>query len=229
MSSPSNRKEPAAFSTVRKRGYAISKRILDLVGSSFALVISLPILAGTIIAIRMTLGSPVFFRQRRPGRNDHPFNLIKFRTMRPIVDGEQWPQSDAVRLSRLGKLLRSASIDELPTLWNVLVGDMSLVGPRPLLFRYLPRYTIRQARRREAKPGITGWAQIHGRNALSWEEKFELDVWYVENQSFLLDLRILMKTVAMVFRGHGVSQPGHATMPEFLGSQNDAREGPSGP
>jgi lipopolysaccharide/colanic/teichoic acid biosynthesis glycosyltransferase len=168
-------------------------------------------------AVRVTMGAPVFFRQQRPGLGGRPFSLLKFRTMRHARPGEDGPESDAARLGRLGRFLRATSIDELPTLLNVLRGEMSLVGPRPLLMRYLPRYSPRQYRRHEVKPGITGWAQVNGRNAISWDEKFELDVWYVENQSFLLDLRILARTFVKVFKREGISREGHATMPEFLG------------
>ena len=167
------------------------------------------------LLIRLRMGSPVLFRQQRPGADGHPFMLFKFRTMR---EGEALP--DAQRLTPLGIALRRASLDELPQLFNVLRGDMSLVGPRPLLMEYLPLYSPRQARRHELRPGITGWAQVHGRNATSWPERFELDVWYVEHRSFGLDLKILWLTLARVFSGADVSQPGQATMEKFRG--NDA-------
>jgi len=163
------------------------------------------------------MGGPVLFRQQRPGRHGAPFTMIKFRTMRSqgVSAG---PETDAARMTGLGAFLRATSLDELPSLWCVLRGDVSLVGPRPLLMRYLPRYTPRQARRHEVTPGLTGWAQVHGRNALSWEEKFELDVEYVDNQSPWMDLKILFLTARTVLGRHGISRPGHATMPEFTGT-----------
>ena len=184
------------------------------------LVVTAPVVACAAAAIALDdFGSPLFV-QERPGLHGRPFRLVKLRTMRAGGPG----LSDAERLTRVGRFLRRTSIDELPQLWNVLKGDLSLVGPRPLLMRYLPRYTPEQARRHEVLPGITGWAQVNGRNALSWEEKLRLDVWYVDNWSLGLDLRILARTVAQVFRGSGVSAPGEATMPEFMGSRGpDAR------
>ena len=171
------------------------------------------------ILIRITMGSPVLFRQTRTGLNGVPFIIFKFRTMRDISFQEVWLETDAARLTSLGKILRSTSLDELPELWNILKGDMSLVGPRPLLMEYLPRYTPFQARRMEVKPGITGWAQVNGRNALTWEEKFKLDIWYVDHQSFLLDLKILWMTILQVVMRRGISAKGYATMPEFLGTR----------
>lgn len=168
-----------------------------------------PVLAVLALLVRLKMGYPVFFRQLRPGKHGRPFVLIKFRTM---LQGEG---SDAERLTRLGRFLRATSLDELPELLNVLGGDMALVGPRPLLMRYLPRYTPEQMHRHDVRPGITGWAQINGRNALSWEEKFELDLWYVRHRSFLLDVRILGKTFLKVFKREGISAEGSATMPEF--------------
>ncbi|WP_027176283.1 sugar transferase [Desulfovibrio aminophilus] len=188
------------------------KRLLDVILSALLLAILSPFLAATALAVRLNLGPGVLFRQKRPGLGGRPFTLLKFRTMRPGHG------PDAERLTRLGRFLRRASLDELPELWNVLRGDMSMVGPRPLLMRYLPLYTPRQARRMEVPPGITGWAQINGRNAQTWEERFELDLWYVEHRSTALDLRILARTVWTVLSGRGVSAPGEATMPEFRGS-----------
>lgn len=163
------------------------------------------------------MGSPVLFCQTRPGRNGKPFQMIKFRTMRDAVDQQGNFLPDAERLTSLGRFLRSSSLDELPELWNVLKGEMSLVGPRPLLMEYLPLYSPDQARRHELRPGVTGWAQINGRNAISWEQKFALDVWYVDNQSLLLDLRILWLTIRKVIKREGISATGEATMPRFTG------------
>jgi lipopolysaccharide/colanic/teichoic acid biosynthesis glycosyltransferase len=200
------------------------KRAFDVVGASAALVVLSPVLAVVALLVRVRMGSPVLFRQTRPGRGGRPFVMTKFRTMtdRRYADGELLP--DAARLTALGRWLRRTSIDELPELLNVVRGDMSLVGPRPLLMEYLPLYTVEQARRHEVRPGITGWAQVNGRNAVTWEEKFALDVWYVDHRSFRLDLEILGKTVTQVFGGHGVSAPGHATMEPFRGSA-DTKEG----
>jgi len=197
------------------------KRFFDLVVSASALVIFLPVLLSVFLIIRTKLGSPVYFHQTRPGLNGQPFVMVKFRTMKDAVDnsGNQLP--DSVRLTVFGRFLRSTSLDELPELWNVLKGDMSLVGPRPLLMEYLPLYTSEQSRRHEVRPGITGWAQVNGRNALSWEEKFKLDVWYVDNQTFWLDLQILLLTVKKVVLREGISSKGDATMPKFIGSKTD--------
>jgi lipopolysaccharide/colanic/teichoic acid biosynthesis glycosyltransferase len=192
-------------------------RIRDILASLLGLTILLPLLAVVAIAVRMRLGSPVLFHQVRPGLHGKLFTLRKFRTMRTPRAGEELLATDGVRLTRLGRFLRSTSLDELPTLWNVLRGDMSLVGPRPLLPEYLPLYTTHQMRRHEAKPGITGWAQVNGRNAISWEEKFDLDVWYVDHRSFGLDLKILWMTVWQVVLRRNISAPGHATAPRFLG------------
>jgi len=166
------------------------------------------------------MGSPVLFRQIRPGLNGKPFEMIKFRTMKDAVDAQGNPLPDSERLTPFGQFLRSSSLDELPELWNVLKGDMSLVGPRPLLMEYLPLYTPEQYRRHEVRPGVTGWAQINGRNALSWEEKFQLDVWYVDNRSLWLDIKILFLTVKKVVIRDGISADGEATMPKFTGSRN---------
>lgn len=197
------------------------KRAMDLVGALAALVLLSPIVVVLCILVRSKLGSPVFFRQVRPGIEGRPFNMVKFRTMTDErgPDGALLP--DDQRLTALGAWLRSTSLDELPELFNVLKGDMSLVGPRPLLMDYLSLYNDRQARRHEVRPGITGWAQINGRNALSWEEKFELDVWYVDNQSLWLDIKILFKTVLQVLKRDGISHGEEATMPRFKGSNRD--------
>jgi lipopolysaccharide/colanic/teichoic acid biosynthesis glycosyltransferase len=194
------------------------KRVIDVVGASCALVVLSPLLAIVALLVRVRMGSPVLFRQQRPGRDGRPFLMTKFRTMtdRRGPDGALLPDAD--RLTALGRWLRRTSIDELPELLNVVRGDMSLVGPRPLLMEYLPLYTDVQARRHEVRPGITGWAQVNGRNAVTWEEKFELDVWYVDHRSTRLDFEILGKTVSQVFSGHGVSAPGHATIEPFRGS-----------
>ena len=195
------------------------KRVLDAFLASLLLVLLSPLMLVVAVTIRVFLGSPVFFRQRRPGRGGVPFEVLKFRTMRPATDDDTRGCTDAERMTRLGRFLRSSSLDELPELLNIVRGEMSLVGPRPLLLSYLDRYTTEQARRHDARPGLTGWAQIHGRNRLSWEERFKLDVWYVEHVSFLLDLRIMMRTVGLVVRGDGVAADGHVTMPEFKGSE----------
>jgi sugar transferase EpsL len=197
------------------------KRAMDLVGALAALVLLSPVVAVLCILVRSKLGSPIFFRQVRPGIEGRPFNMVKFRTMTDErgSDGELLP--DHQRLTPLGAWLRSTSLDELPELFNVLKGDMSLVGPRPLLMDYLSLYSPRQARRHEVRPGITGWAQINGRNALSGEEKFELDVWYVDNRSLWLDIKILFKTVLQVLKRDGISHGEEATMPRFKGSNRD--------
>ena len=197
------------------------KRAMDLVGALAALVLLSPIVVVFCILVLSKLGSPVFFRQVRPGIEGRPFKMVKFRTMTDErgPDGALLP--DDQRLTALGAWLRSTSLDELPELFNVLKGDMSLVGPRPLLMDYLSLYNDRQARRHEVRPGITGWAQINGRNALSWEEKFELDVWYVDNRSLWLDIKILFKTVLQVLKRDGISHGEEATMPRFKGSNRD--------
>ena len=197
---------------------SFGKRLLDLVLTVPALIILSPLLIVLGFLVRLKLGSPVLFRQMRPGLNEIPFVMLKFRTMSDARDehGELLP--DAQRLTRFGVFLRKSSIDELPEIINVLKGDMSLVGPRPLLMQYLDRYTPEQARRHEVKPGITGWAQIHGRNALTWEEKFKLDVWYVDHWSLWLDIKILIVTVWKILRREGINQPGQATMEEFRGN-----------
>lgn len=196
----------------------IVKRFFDIVVSILALLVLSPVLAILAFQVRHKLGRPIVFRQTRPGLHERPFAILKFRTMTDDrdADGSLLPDSD--RLPPFGRFLRSTSLDELPELWNVLKGDMSLVGPRPLLMEYLELYSDEQARRHEVRPGITGWAQVNGRNALTWEDKFSLDVWYVDNHSLWLDLKILILTIAKVFKREGVSQDGHATMERFQGS-----------
>ena len=194
------------------------KRMLDLALPFLVLLILAPVLAFIALLVRLKLGSPVLFRQQRPGLHGKPFTLYKFRTMTDARDADGNLLSDSERLTPFGRFLRSSSLDELPELFNVLKGEMSLVGPRPLLMQYLPRYTPEQARRHEAKPGITGWAQINGRNALTWEEKFTLDVWYVDHCSFVLDLTILWRTLLKVMTREGVSAENHVTMPKFTGT-----------
>jgi lipopolysaccharide/colanic/teichoic acid biosynthesis glycosyltransferase len=194
------------------------KRLFDYVIAFLALfALAVPMLVVALM-VRAKLGTPVLFRQVRPGKGGHPFEMIKFRTMRDALAADGQPLPDAERLTAFGRLLRSTSLDELPELWNVLKGEMSLVGPRPLLMEYLPLYSPEQARRHEVRPGITGWAQINGRNALSWEEKFRLDVWYVDNQSLWLDLKILFLTVRKVVVRDGISAASEVTMPRFTGS-----------
>jgi sugar transferase EpsL len=219
--------QPAACATEHERletlGSYVLKRSLDLLVSVPLLLLTLPLMALCAVAIRVALRTPVLFRQRRIGYKEVPFLLWKFRTMRDAKDASGALLADEDRLTALGRLLRKTSLDELPQLWNVVKGEMSLVGPRPLLPEYLPRYTAFQRRRHECPPGITGWAQIRGRNSLSWERKFELDVWYVDHRSFWLDLRILAGTAAIVLRGAGTNQAGHATMPQFMGSAEQPR------
>ncbi|NIC04056.1 sugar transferase [Billgrantia bachuensis] len=196
------------------------KRLFDIVVSLVTLALLLPLMLTVALLVRLRLGSPVLFRQTRPGRHGRAFEMIKFRTMRDAVDRDGKPLPDAARLTPLGQRLRAASLDELPELWNVLKGDMSLVGPRPLLMEYLPLYTPRQARRHEVRPGVTGWAQVNGRNALSWEQKFELDVWYVDHRSLWLDLRILLLTVKKVLVREGIAHDGDVAMPRFRGGHH---------
>ena len=197
------------------------KRLFDFVISLALLLLLLPVWAGVAVAVRIALGRPVLLRQVRPGWQGRPFVFYKFRTMTEARDAEGALLPDADRLTSFGRKLRSTSLDELPQLFNVLRGDMSLVGPRPLLMEYLPLYTSEQMRRHEVRPGITGWAQVNGRNALAWEEKFALDVWYVDHRSFMLDLRILALTALRVLRPSGVNQPGAATMSKFTGTSNE--------
>ncbi len=198
--------------------YIFLKRLIDVFFSAAMLILLAPFLLLIAICVRTKLGSPIFFVQERPGLNARPFNLIKFRTMLDAVDENGVPLPDDERLTPFGKFLRSSSIDELPEFWNILRGDMSLVGPRPLLTQYLPLYSPSQARRHEIRPGITGWAQVNGRNLLSWEEKFDLDIWYLNNRSMFLDIKILLLTVKEVFQRSGISSENHATMPPFKGS-----------
>lgn len=193
--------------------------MFDVIVSFFILVCSLPLLILIGIAVRLKLGSPIIFSQVRPGMRGVPFEMIKFRTMRDVFDGDGNLLPDEKRMTTFGVCLRNSSLDELPELWSVLKGHMSLVGPRPLLMEYLPLYTEEQARRHEVKPGITGWAQVNGRNGLSWEKKFEYDVWYVDNRSFWLDVKILFLTVYKVFKREGISQQGQVTMEPFKGSK----------
>lgn len=200
------------------------KQALDRGAAAVGLAATAPILVASIAAVRFTMGSPVFFVQERPGLGGNPFRVVKLRTMLDAKDEHGQPLPDDQRLTWLGRVLRAASIDELPQLWNVLKGDLSLVGPRPLLMRYMDRYTPEQTRRHEVLPGITGWAQVNGRNAISWEEKFALDVWYVDNWSLGLDLKILGKTLMRVLTRSGVSAAGHATMAEFTGSRASATD-----
>ncbi len=197
----------------------ILKRVFDICVSAIALSLLAPVFIATAILVRVKLGSPILFRQVRPGLHGQPFKMMKFRTMTDERNSQGELLPDAQRLTSFGKFLRSSSLDELPELLNVLKGDMSLVGPRPLLMEYLPLYSAEQSRRHHAKPGITGWAQINGRNAISWEQKFALDVWYVDNQSVLLDIKILCLTVWKVFKREGISAAGEATMSKFTGSK----------
>jgi lipopolysaccharide/colanic/teichoic acid biosynthesis glycosyltransferase len=200
------------------------KRLVDVLGALFALALLWPIVVVVGAIVWWKMGLPLFFVQTRPGLNCKSFKMVKFRTMLNAVDknGESLP--DGERLTTVGRFLRASSLDELPELWNVLRGEMSLVGPRPLLMEYLPRYSPEQARRHEVKPGITGWAQVNGRNALSWEEKFTLDIWYVDHHSFWLDMKILLKTMAKVFAREGINNAGHATMPVFTNSKSKTDE-----
>jgi len=202
-----------------------TKRALDLLGSICALMITAPLLLVIAAFVRLTIARSVLFTQIRPGLRGEPFKLYKFRTMTDARDRNGVLLPDAQRLNRYGRILRSTSLDELPELWNVLLGDMSFVGPRPLLMEYLPLYNPEQARRHEVRPGITGWAQVNGRNALTWEEKFRLDVWYVDNHSVWLDLKILLLTVARVVARDGISAKGEATMAKFTGSRDIAPRG----
>jgi lipopolysaccharide/colanic/teichoic acid biosynthesis glycosyltransferase len=194
------------------------KRLFDLAVALVLLVVLAPVLAIIAVAVRLDVGSPVLFQQVRPGLHGKPFTLVKFRTMRDSRHAGSAVDSDHQRLTGFGRWLRATSLDELPELWNVLRGDMSLVGPRPLLMQYLPRYTPEQMRRHDVRPGLTGWAQVNGRNALDWDEKFKLDVWYVDNRSALLDLVILLRTALSVVGRKGISHGESATMPEFRGT-----------
>lgn len=200
------------------------KRLFDIIASASGLIFLSPVFLILIYLIRKNLGEPVFFTQERPGKDGKPFKMIKFRSMRDAVDKDGNPLPDSERLTPFGKKLRATSLDELPELWNVLKGDMSLVGPRPLLMSYLPLYNEFQNRRHEMKPGVTGWAQVNGRNAISWDEKFAHDVWYIDNFSFWLDIKILFLTVKKVFVKEGISAEGEATMPYFTGNKTDEKK-----
>jgi len=198
-------------------GIPVSKRVLDFLLTLSGLVIGSPVILLVALLVRIVHGAPIFFTQERPGYRGMPFTMIKFRTMRDAFHPDGRPMPDEARLTGFGRFLRSTSLDELPELFNVLRGEMSLIGPRPLLMRYLDRYTAEQARRHDVLPGITGWAQVNGRNNVSWEEKFKLDVWYVDNWSLGLDLRILGRTIWKVAMREGVNEPGNATSREFMG------------
>jgi lipopolysaccharide/colanic/teichoic acid biosynthesis glycosyltransferase len=197
---------------------AHGKRVLDLLGAVVGLVLLSPVLVACAVLVRLHLGAPIFFRQVRPGQDGRPFTIYKFRTMRHATDADGRLLPDAERLTRVGRFLRSFSLDELPELWNVLRGEMSIVGPRPLLLHYLSLYSAEQARRHEVRPGITGWAQVNGRNAISWEEKFRLDVWYVDHCSLRLDLKIALMTIVKTLLRQGISEAGQATAQEYQGS-----------
>ncbi|MBA6245120.1 MULTISPECIES: sugar transferase [unclassified Psychrobacter] len=194
------------------------KRLFDIVGATIALVVLSPVYAATAYKVSKNLGAPVLFRQIRPGLYGKPFEMIKFRSMKDDIDADGNPLEDGARLTSFGKALRNTSLDELPELWNVIKGDMSLVGPRPLLMEYLPLYNDEQARRHDVRPGITGYAQVNGRNAIGWDERFALDTWYVDNQSLWLDIKILFKTVEKVIIKDGISAEGEATMSKFTGN-----------
>ena len=200
------------------------KRLLDIIIASIALILLSPLYAFVAYKVKKNLGSPVLFRQVRPGLNGKPFEMIKFRTMKDAVDEQGNPLPDSERLTPFGKMLRSTSLDEMPELWNVIKGDMSIVGPRPLLMEYLPLYNKEQAKRHDVRPGMTGHAQVNGRNAISWEEKFKLDTWYVENQSIWLDFKIMLKTVQKVIAKDDISAEGEATMTRFIGSKHKDKE-----
>lgn len=200
------------------------KRLFDIIASASGLIFLSPVFLILIYLIRKNLGEPVFFTQERPGKDGKPFKMIKFRSMRDAVDKDDNPLPDSERLTPFGKKLRATSLDELPELWNVLKGEMSLVGPRPLLMSYLPLYNEFQNRRHEMRPGVTGWAQVNGRNALSWDEKFAHDIWYIDHYSFWLDMKILFLTVKKVFIKEGISAEGEATMPYFTGNDTDEKK-----
>jgi lipopolysaccharide/colanic/teichoic acid biosynthesis glycosyltransferase len=197
----------------------MAKRAFDIFVSLLALLVLAPVLGLLAVAVRLFLGAPILFRQIRPGLDAQPFQILKFRTMRYAFAADGNPLPDAERLTRFGRFLRASSLDELPELWNVLKGEMSLVGPRPLLMEYVPLYSESQRRRHKVRPGITGWSQINGRNAIGWDEKFALDIWYVENQSFWLDVKIMVLTVAAMLRRDGINASEHVPMPKFTGSK----------
>jgi lipopolysaccharide/colanic/teichoic acid biosynthesis glycosyltransferase len=211
------------------QGIPVSKRLFDLVLTVPGLVILTPFMAIIALLVRIKHGKPVLFRQQRPGYKGKPFNVYKFRTMRDLRDVNGFLLPDEQRLTRLGRFLRSSSLDELPELIHVLRGQMSLVGPRPLLMQYLGRYSPEQRRRHDVLPGITGWAQVNGRNALTWQDKFHLDVWYVDHWSLALDMRILLMTLWKVVLREGISQPGHATAEEFMGNDDKITSAPVSP
>ena len=196
----------------------MTKRLVDIIGALIGLVLFSAVMLAIALAIVLTMGRPILFRQIRPGKGGNPFQMVKFRTMKTTLDSEGNPLPDAVRITRLGHFLRSTSLDELPEFWNVLRGEMSLVGPRPLLMEYLPLYSPTQARRNDIRPGITGWAQVNGRNSLSWQDKFALDVWYVDHQTLSLDLRILILTLRKVIAREGIAGKGQATAEKFAGN-----------
>ena len=201
------------------------KRLFDIIASASGLIILSPVFLILAYLIRKNLGAPVFFTQERPGKDGKPFKMIKFRSMRDAVDKNGNPLPDSERLTPFGKKLRAASLDELPELWNVLKGDMSLVGPRPLLMSYLPLYNDFQFRRHEMRPGVTGWAQVNGRNAISWDEKFAYDIWYIDHFSLWFDMKILFLTIKKVFIKEGISAEGEATMPYFTGNDSNEQKG----
>lgn len=217
--SPTNDDGSPAGAARRKHFFReLLKRGFDFIVSFVAIVLLAPVLLGIALAVRVLLGHPVLFRQVRPGKDGSPFVLLKFRTMKDLRDPDGRLLPDDRRMTKFGSFLRQSSLDELPELLNVCRGEMSLVGPRPLLMEYLPLYSSEQARRHEVRPGLTGWAQVHGRNSIAWEEKFELDVWYVDNRTLWLDLRILWLTIGRVLGREGVNSEGAATMPKFTGS-----------
>ena len=194
------------------------KRLFDLFFAGFISLVLVPFAIILVCSIRCSMGGSILFKQQRPGKNAKPFYIYKFRTMNDAKDTQGGHLPDSERITNFGRWLRSTSLDELPSFWNVLKGDMSLVGPRPLLMEYVPLYNAEQSRRHEVKPGVTGWAQVNGRNAISWEEKFKLDLWYVDNQSFCLDIKIILLTIKKVFLRDGINAEGEATMPKFTGS-----------
>ncbi|MCU4640921.1 sugar transferase [Acinetobacter courvalinii] len=200
------------------------KRLLDIIIASTALILLSPLYAYVAYKVKKNLGSPVLFRQIRPGLHGKPFEMIKFRTMKDAIDEQGNPLPDSERLTSFGKMLRSTSLDEMPELWNVIKGDMSVVGPRPLLMEYLPLYNQEQAKRHEVRPGMTGYAQVNGRNAISWEQKFKLDTWYVENRSVWLDFKIMLQTVKKVIAKDDISEAGEATMTKFTGTPSEEKE-----
>jgi sugar transferase EpsL len=208
-----------AFGATLVTNVGFAKRVFDAVVAGAMLMLTAPLLAFTACLVRTDVGRPILFRQIRPGLNGRPFVMVKFRTMRDLRDSSGQLLSNEARLTRIGRFLRSTSLDELPELWNVLRGDMSLVGPRPLLMEYLPLYTPTQLRRHEVRPGMTGWAQVNGRNTASWEDRFQMDVWYVDNRTLWLDLRILLLTFVKVLTRSGISEPGRATIERFKASR----------